>query len=197
MAASGPRGADAAGRVATDLMLGTGLDIGALRTLRDRARAARAAAGVPTPLRTWVVVDTYLAPDADAAEKARIEMRPRANGFARLAFASTFENKAVPEKWHDVLRERLASYDFSSHAVSGATPNAGLFEDVPELQDYLVDRFLLIGTGDECARRLGHLAAEAELDGVWLAVGPSTVVENPATMVRTAGEAFADLMDVS
>ena len=46
IAASGPRGAEAAGRVATDLILGTGLDVTALRTLSARARAARTAAGI-------------------------------------------------------------------------------------------------------------------------------------------------------
>jgi len=46
IAASGPRGVEAAGRVATDLILGTGLDVTALRTLSARARAARTAAGI-------------------------------------------------------------------------------------------------------------------------------------------------------
>jgi 5,10-methylenetetrahydromethanopterin reductase len=194
IAASGPRGAEAAGRVATDLMLGTGLDAGAMRALIERARAARTAAGITDPLRIWVVVDTFLAPDAQAAEAARQETKARSNGFARFAFASTFEDKAVPEQWHGVLRERLAHYDFGSHAVSGATPNAALFDDVPELQAYLVNRFSLVGTNEECAARLRALAEETDLDGVWLALGPSTLIEDPPTMVRAAGDAFGDLM---
>ena len=44
VAASGPRGVEAAGRVATDLILGTGLDVTALRTLSARAR------GIPPPV---------------------------------------------------------------------------------------------------------------------------------------------------
>ena len=70
-----------------------------------------------------------------------------------------------------------------------------LFDDVPDLQDYLVDRFSLIGTADECAGRLQEVAVQADLDGMWLALGPSTLIEDPPTMVRTAGRVFAELFD--
>src|SRR5215472_6363044 len=95
IAASGPRGAEAAGRVATDLILGTGLDVTALRMLSDRARAARSAAGIATPLRIWGFVTTYIAPDQAAAEAARMAQRGRAVGTARFSFSSTFEDKGV------------------------------------------------------------------------------------------------------
>jgi alkanesulfonate monooxygenase SsuD/methylene tetrahydromethanopterin reductase-like flavin-dependent oxidoreductase (luciferase family) len=193
VAASGPRGAEAAGRVASDLMLGTGLDVAALKTLAARARAARAAAGITTPLRIWTVADVCVVATRSSVDAARTEMRPRANGFARFAFATTFEDKAVPDQWQPALRQRLSGYDFTSHGSAGATPNAGLFDDVPALQDYLIDRFLLIGTAEECAGRLRQVADEAGLDGTWLAIGRSAIIDDPAVMVRLAGEAFADL----
>ncbi len=195
IAASGPRGAETAGRTASDFMIGTGLEVEALRQLSELARTARAEAGVTAPLRTWAVVSIFIVPDAETAEKVRIEMRPRATGFARFAFASTFEGKAVPEKWHDVLREKLVNYDFAAHGVAGETTNASLFDDSPDLLDYLMDRFLVIGTAEECADRLRTVATESGLHGIWLAMGPSSVAQDPIAMVRAAGDALADLMD--
>jgi alkanesulfonate monooxygenase SsuD/methylene tetrahydromethanopterin reductase-like flavin-dependent oxidoreductase (luciferase family) len=194
IAASGPRGAEAAGRNASDFMIGTGLDVDALRQLSDRARAARAQAGVATPLRTWAVVSIFIVPDAETARRVRVEMRPRATGFARFAFASTFESKAVPERWHALLRERLAHYDFGAHGVAGATSNASMFDDRPDLLDYLMDRFLVIGTAEQCADRLRSVASQAGLHGFWLAMGRSEVAQDPVAMVGAAGEALADLM---
>lgn len=194
VAASGPRGVEAAGRVASDLMLGTGLDVDAIRALTDRAHVARAAAGITEPLRTWAFVNTFVAPDTATAAAARVEQQARANTYARFAFASTFEEKAVPERWQPILRERFESYDFGSHAVGGRNPNTVLFEDHPDLQDYLIDRMLLIGTAEECSSRLRAVAADAGLAGVWLALTPMALEEDPIRMVRTAGDAFADLM---
>lgn len=194
IAASGPRGAEAAGRVATDLMIGTGLESAALRALTARARVARADVGITANLRTWAFVNTTIVPDEATAAAVRTEQRGRAVAYARFAFASTFEDKAVPEEWQGVLRERFAHYDFGSHAQGGANPNALLFEDVPELQDYLVDRMLLIGTAEECATRVRAVATEAELDGVWLAITPIAIDQDPVAMVRAAGDALADLM---
>jgi alkanesulfonate monooxygenase SsuD/methylene tetrahydromethanopterin reductase-like flavin-dependent oxidoreductase (luciferase family) len=196
VAASGPRGAEAAGRVATDLVIGTGLEPAALAALGQRGRAARAASGRRDPLRTWAFVNTVLVDDEEAAVRVRRDLRGLANAYARFSFASTLDGKAVPEVWHDLLVERLAAYDFSFHIKAGANPNAQLFDDVPELQDYLVDRMLLIGTADRCAARLASVIAEGNLDGVWLAITPNQFEPEPHAMVTRAGAAFAHLMAV-
>src|SRR5579864_3003631 len=158
IAASGPRGCEAAGRVASDLILGTGLDVESLRILSARARAARKAAGVTEPLRIWGFINTYVAPNKDAGLAARIETRGRDLGNTRFAFSSTFEDKAVPEKWQAVLKERLKNYNFNSHGVLKNNVNAPMFDDIPELQEYLSDRFQLIGTAEECAAKLKRVA---------------------------------------
>src|SRR6202020_3487681 len=127
IAASGPRGAEAAGRVATDLILGTGLDVTALRTLSARARAARTAAGITTPLRIWGFVTTYVAPDQATADAARISQRGRSVGTARFSFSSTFEDKGVPEAWQPILRDRLAPSPFPNPRIGAGDTNGYLF----------------------------------------------------------------------
>jgi alkanesulfonate monooxygenase SsuD/methylene tetrahydromethanopterin reductase-like flavin-dependent oxidoreductase (luciferase family) len=194
IAASGPRGAVGAGRIATDLVIGTGLEAEALRRLSKRARDARAAAGRTDPLRTWAFVNTVLVDDEATAVSVRRDMQGLANAYARFAFASTIEDKAVPERWHGLLRERLAHYDFGHHIKSGTNPNSRLFEDAPGLQSYLVDRMLLIGTADACAERLATLIEQAELDGMWLAVTPNAYEGEPEAMVARVGDAFGHLM---
>jgi alkanesulfonate monooxygenase SsuD/methylene tetrahydromethanopterin reductase-like flavin-dependent oxidoreductase (luciferase family) len=191
IAASGPKGCETAGRVASDLIIGTGLDVQALRNLSARARAARAAAGVTTPLRIWGFINTFITPTEAAAEASRIEQRGRATG--RFPFANTFEDKAVPEKWQPILRERLAQYNFQTHGVGAGNPNGHLFDDYPDLQEYLVNRFGLIGTADHCCARLKKVAEEAELDGAWFALAAVTPEEDMVARVREMGEAFQSL----
>lgn len=192
--ASGPRGAEVAGRIATDLVLGTGLDPHALRALSARARAARVDAGISSPLRIWALVDCFLAEGTEAARQARWKSRPRANGYARFSFGSTFTDKAIPEPWQPCLRERFARYDFGSHGLIGETPNATLFDDEPEIQEYILDRFTLIGTPEDCAHRLRTVASDAGLDGAWLSIGPSALLDDPVEMVRRLGAPFVDLV---
>jgi alkanesulfonate monooxygenase SsuD/methylene tetrahydromethanopterin reductase-like flavin-dependent oxidoreductase (luciferase family) len=194
IAASGPRGCEAAGRVASDLILGTGLDVESLRILSARARAARKAAGITEPLRIWGFINTYVAPTKEAGLAARIETRGRDLGNTRFAFSSTFEDKAVPEKWQAVLKERLKNYNFISHGVLKNNVNAPMFDDMPELQEYLSDRFQLIGTAEECAEKLKRVAEEAELDGCWFALPSMTPDEDVIARVRTTAEAFKSLM---
>ena len=179
--------------MATDLILGTGLDVTALRTLSARARAARTAAGITTPLRIWGFVTTYVAPDQATADAARISQRGRSVGTARFSFSSTFEDKGVPEAWQPILRERLARYDFSNHGVGEGNTNGYLFDDHPDIQQYLINRFMLLGTADECEARLRQVAADAGLDGCWCTQSPLTPDEDPIKRVRTTGEALQSL----
>lgn len=194
IAAAGPRGVETAGRVASDLILGTGLEVEALRNLSARARAARKAAGITTPLRIWAFFNAYVAPDEATAEAVRLASRGRAVGTSRHAFSSTFEGKAVPEKWQAIIRERHLRYDHATHGVAGeANVNSRLFDDCPEVLDYLQQRFQLIGAADECLSRLKKVAEEAQLDGAWLALPAMGPDDDVVARVRATGEALQSL----
>jgi alkanesulfonate monooxygenase SsuD/methylene tetrahydromethanopterin reductase-like flavin-dependent oxidoreductase (luciferase family) len=195
IAASGPRGAEAAGRVASDFVVGTGLEPTAICLLADRARKARSDAGVGDPLRTWAFVNTVFVDDEASEARARRDMRGGANAYARFAFASTFQDKAVPDHWQQPIRERLARYDFTHHIRPGeVNPNNLLLDDMPEIQDYLLDRMLLIGTPEACADRLNNVISASGIDGVWLAITPSLIWPDPADLVVRVGEAFRSLI---
>jgi len=195
MVFSGTKGVEVAGRLASELTIGVGLDAGALRELARRARAARAAAGVSTPLRIWAMASTHLARTESEVPALRNHVRGLAFGSARFAFDFSFEGKNVPEPYHRILRERLSRYDFAYHAKPGDHPNAHLFDDHPEIRDYLVDRMQLVGTPEHCAARLADLVREAELDGVWIPVIPSETAPPSAQLARLcqAGETFGHL----
>ena len=176
------------------LTIGTGLDVIALRELAARAKAARAAGGVKSPLRIWAMASTHLAGSPSDVPALRKDVRGLAYGGARFAFDSSFGGKAVPKAYQAILRERLSCYNFTYHGKTGSHPNARLFEDRPDIEEYLVDRMLLVGTAEQCRDRLISVASEAGLDGFWMPIIPSEDVSTDVWLdrVRHAGDVFGD-----
>ena len=141
-----------------------------------------------SPLRTWAMAHLLIVSDTDAAETARTTLNFVANAIARFSFSGTFKDKAIPEQWHVILKQRLARYDHMNHGVPGSA-NTSLFDDTPDLQRYLVDRFLLIGTAEECANRLRKVVTAAGLDGVWLSTSaPTSLGTIPGTWCKCPDE---------
>jgi alkanesulfonate monooxygenase SsuD/methylene tetrahydromethanopterin reductase-like flavin-dependent oxidoreductase (luciferase family) len=168
VAFSGVKGMAVAGDLADEVTIGIGLDAPGLRDLAGRARAARQKAGVTAPLKIWVPAPVHF-----AASKADIPaLRAAAGGMvalaSRFAFSVSFEGKNVPEDYQPFIRKALGSYTFAHHAKGSDNPNARLFDERPDIRDYLIDRFAVIGTPEQCAERIATVAREAELDGLWL-----------------------------
>jgi alkanesulfonate monooxygenase SsuD/methylene tetrahydromethanopterin reductase-like flavin-dependent oxidoreductase (luciferase family) len=192
MVFSGPKGMEVAGRLADEVTIGTGLDVGALRALAARARAARLAAGVSDPLRVWATCCVYFAEAESAIPQLRDRVRSEANAIARLAFDQTFEGKNVPDDYLQILRNALSRYDHAYHGLGGDNPNSHLFDDHPEVQDYVIDRMMLIGTRGQCAERLENIIRDAQLDGIWL-VQPAIDFGTQLTGLRIMAETFTHL----
>lgn len=183
--ASGPRMAEMAGRTADAIIIGTGTDPIAIRNLYERALSARKAAGVQEPLEAWSLVTTKVVESESEVEAARKAVEPVVipHGYFSLDF--TFEGKNVPEEFQQPLRERFAKYDFLSLArISGGDPNVALFADRPDLVQYLLDRFSVVGTPEMCAEKLRKLLAETAVSGIWLAM----IVVDPVKEVKLAAE---------
>ena len=120
-------------------------------------------------------------------DSARAETLPLAVAYARHAFSAGFAAKNVPPELQQPFRERLKAYRFTSHAVPGGeNPNARLFAARPDLEDFAMTRFTIVGTPDRCRARLTQIAAEANLDGLWLSI----VVPRPEILVERAADAF-------
>jgi alkanesulfonate monooxygenase SsuD/methylene tetrahydromethanopterin reductase-like flavin-dependent oxidoreductase (luciferase family) len=198
MAFSGPKGMAVAGALADEVTIGTGLDAKALCHLAGLARAARAEAGVTAPLKIWLPVPVHFA----AAETELPALRAAAGGMAslaaRFAFSAGFEGKNVPHNYQPVMRQMLDAYQFAHHAKSTGNPNAGLFDADPAIRDYVLDRFALIGTPEQCAARLATLIREAGIDGLWLMPSaPSADSEAVRAKLELAARTFAPLREIS
>jgi alkanesulfonate monooxygenase SsuD/methylene tetrahydromethanopterin reductase-like flavin-dependent oxidoreductase (luciferase family) len=196
IASSGPRGAEVVGRVATDALFSLGMDEIALRAAIERARHARSEAGISTELGIWTIEQVCVVPDGSDLNAVRADLRGVAYGPSRYRFASTFDEKNVPEDLQAILRERFSRYDHASHGLAGAeNPNARLFEDRPEIERYLVDRALVIGSPEACAQRLQELASDVGLDGYWLSLVGSTSQPDPVAQLEPIAKALQPLMD--
>jgi alkanesulfonate monooxygenase SsuD/methylene tetrahydromethanopterin reductase-like flavin-dependent oxidoreductase (luciferase family) len=193
MAFSGPKGVALAGALASELTIGTGLDPTALRELAGRARAARQSADIAAPLRVWVPAPIYFAKSSTDIPVRRLAAS-MANLAARFAFASSFECKNVPEAYQPIIRRGLERYEFSHHAKDGANPNTILFDEWPEVRDYLINRFTIIGTPEQCRERLETIVREGDLDGVWLMpTSPSARDGDARHSLKIAAETFSPL----
>jgi alkanesulfonate monooxygenase SsuD/methylene tetrahydromethanopterin reductase-like flavin-dependent oxidoreductase (luciferase family) len=169
--------------VADGVIAGVGGDPVALRTIRERAHAARD--GDAAPLEVWASVRIAIGRDDDEVRALRRRLVPRAVSASHFAFASTFEGKNVPEEYAEVLAERYAAYDYGSHGRSGATSNATMFADRPDIEDYLLDRFAVVGHADDCRARLEELSAH--VDGIYL----SLLFEDALTQLDRIGVMLA------
>jgi alkanesulfonate monooxygenase SsuD/methylene tetrahydromethanopterin reductase-like flavin-dependent oxidoreductase (luciferase family) len=194
MAFSGPKGMAVAGALADEVTIGTGLDVTSLRNLAGIARAAREQAGVTTPLKLWLPVPVHFAGSEDGIPALRAAAGGMASLAARFAFSAGFEGKNVPHNFQPAMRQMLDGYQFAHHAKATGNPNAGLFDDVPEIRDYVLDRFALIGTPEQCAERLATLVRDAGIDGFWLMpAAPSADREAVHEKLALAAQTFAPL----
>ncbi len=194
VATSGPRGANVAGRVASDAVFSQGFDRTALRTAISRASQARSEEGIQAPLRKWTNVQVCVVPRGADLRSVRAYLRGRAYGHARYRFDLTFDEKNVPEEWQPVLRERFAHYDYTFHGSSASdNPNSRLFEDRPDIEDYLIDRSFVVGSLDDCAERLAKLALDVGLDGFWLGFQSPTRELDPLAQLLPIASALQEL----
>jgi alkanesulfonate monooxygenase SsuD/methylene tetrahydromethanopterin reductase-like flavin-dependent oxidoreductase (luciferase family) len=170
VAAGGPKAAETAGRAADGVICGAGRDATALRTL---AGSAREAAGREPSV--WASVRLAVAEETAEIPELRKRLIPRAISAARFNFGRDFTGKNVPSEFRDVLAERFGSYDFAWHGQAGGTPTAAMFADRPDVEDYLLDRFAVVGTAATCRERLMEL--HSHVDGVFLSLLFEDVLE--------------------
>jgi alkanesulfonate monooxygenase SsuD/methylene tetrahydromethanopterin reductase-like flavin-dependent oxidoreductase (luciferase family) len=166
LATSGPATSRVAGRIADGVIAGVGADETALGMVRDAAASTRPRDR--PPVEVWASVRLAVGLGDEEVAGLRRRLVPRAISASHFAFASTFEGKNVPERFADVLRERYGTYDYSSHGRSGSTSNATMFADRPDIEEYLLDRFAVVGTADECRFRLEQLSRH--VDGIYLSL---------------------------
>lgn len=166
VAASGPRIARLAGASADGMIAGVGADEQTVSTLRTEAASNRAAASAP--IEVWGSLRLAVGRDAEEIAAIRARLVPRAVSASHFAFAAGIEGRNVPDEYADVLATRYKQYDYTWHGRSGQSPNATLFADRPDIEQYLLDRFAVFGTPEQCRARLRD--ASRYTDGIYLSL---------------------------
>lgn len=187
VAAGGPKSLQAAGRAGTGVVLGTGLDPVAIQNLVAQTTFDRG----QVDFELWSVALLSIFGDAADRAAALEKAKPRSIAFSRHAFDFTFAGKNVPEHLQQTLAEGYQKYQFAHHArIDGVNPNAEIFNDYPEIVDYLIKRFVLFGTEAECAEQLDRFTRDVALDGVWLSINET----DPLVTIQRAARSFRHVL---
>ncbi|MDE0331407.1 MAG: LLM class flavin-dependent oxidoreductase, partial [Nitrospinae bacterium] len=151
IAAEGPRTLRLAGEVADGVVIGTGFIPEVIAdTLAFIDEGARKSGRRVEDLDLWWLVDAHV--DADG-ERAREDIRTSLAASAHHSFAFTLEGKRIPKELESGIRALRDGYKTSEHNVIEKGHNASLVDEYG-LRDYLAERFAIVGSPDECRKRL-------------------------------------------
>jgi 5,10-methylenetetrahydromethanopterin reductase len=145
ISAEGPRGLQAAGRVADGVILGNGFDLRVLQWAK--AKIAEGAAEVGrSPSEIEILVAGMICVDKDG-DRARSVVRARLANRAHHNFRFTLET--VPPEELPAVKKFMEAFDMSKPLEEKVHPSL--------VSDYLVHRFSIAGTPGESAARVKEL----------------------------------------
>lgn len=181
LAASGPRTLELGGRVADRVLVGSGISPAVVETAVEHVdRGAREAGRDPEEVDIWLWPNARITDDPDAHRET---FQTVVAGAAHLTFQFTLEGKQVPPEYEEPIRELVSAYDSDAHMGMGEKPvNRQLVEDLG-LTDYLIDRFCLAGTPEECVEQLHTVTDHTRVDGALC-----IVMGDPQQFIAEAGD---------
>jgi 5,10-methylenetetrahydromethanopterin reductase len=147
ISAEGPRTLRVGGRVCDGVILGSGFDHRTLQWSRERVAEGAKEAG-RTPVDVDIMPAGMICVDENG-DRARRRVRSRMANRAHHNFRFTFET--VPEEELPGVRRFMDNFDISKPIEERVDPNY--------VTDYLIQRFTIAGTPEECADRVKRLAA--------------------------------------
>src|SRR5688572_5197791 len=155
LAAEGPRTLELAGRVADGVIVGLGLtpEVIAL-SLAAIERGARAAGRPLADLDVWWFAKTNV---GDTREAAIGPIKMALAASANHAFRFTLDGKGVAPELHEPIRRLQRDYNSHHHEIAGA--GNAVLTDRWGLTDFLVDRFAIAGTPDDCIAQIRRAMA--------------------------------------
>jgi 5,10-methylenetetrahydromethanopterin reductase len=163
VAASGPKTLELAGEIADGVIIQTGLlpeviedSLACIR--RGAERAGRDYDKIDKTWFPWVKV-------AGSREEAIHAIRHSLASGAKHLGRFTTEGKHIPTQFLDKIREAKKTYRFEQHQIPDSD-NARMIEELG-LVDYLADRFAIVGTVEDCVRKI-ESAAEAGARHFWM-----------------------------
>ena len=172
--ATGPRAISLASTRADRVTFAVGASPERIRWAIELAREARGAAGLaPQSLQAGACVVAATAP---TSAEARDLVRANVGIFARFAGQAASAGGVPEDAEHGTERAVADHYDEGQHGLQ----SAGQSKLLP---DQFIDRFAVVGTPDECARRLSELAALG-LQHL-IVVGPSRDIDHDRALSAT------------
>jgi alkanesulfonate monooxygenase SsuD/methylene tetrahydromethanopterin reductase-like flavin-dependent oxidoreductase (luciferase family) len=181
IAASGPRGTELTYEVADGLIAGVGTDPSLLAARSQKKPIDR-------PFDVWASVRCVVRDTDKGVAEARGDMLSRAISAGRFNLAGPLDFHNIPDEMEGVLRERFARYDFHWHGRSINNPNATLFVDRPDIEEFLLNRFSIIGTPASVLAQVRALSNV--VDGIVLSLRFESVEDE----IDRVGDALAPLM---
>ena len=145
VSAEGPKGLRLAGRCADGVILGTGFDLQVLQWARERIREGAEEAG-RSQSEIALLVAGMLCVRPDGNEARRI-VRNRIANRAHHNFRFTLET--VPPEELDGIKKFMAGFDVMKPMEDRVDPDL--------VTDYLIHRFSIAGTPNECTKRIEEL----------------------------------------
>jgi len=180
VAAEGPKTLELAGEVADGVICGMGLSDEVVElTLKHLGIGAQRSGRSLDDLDLWTIARVNVGSDRDAlAAEIRMELA----SSAHHAFRFTLENKAIPPAFIERIKAVQGGYQARKHEALGESPNARLMAD-PEFLDYMVNRFAILGTTEQCAEQIRRVSTA----GISKFLFTGFVADRPA-LLRTLGE---------
>ncbi|HJP15143.1 MAG: LLM class flavin-dependent oxidoreductase [Nitrospinota bacterium] len=173
LAADGPRTLELAGELADGVILGSGITPEVVSWARGHIAAGAERAGRrPEEIELWLNAIVHIEEDGAAArETVRPRLCTRANHNFRLGM------NAVPVEEREGVERFRANYDELN--IGAGSPNAKF------ITDYMIDRFAVVGSPDECLDRFREIAG---LGAKTFVFAMSYTLEARRKIVRFVGE---------
>ena len=182
MAGSGPKALRLAGRLADIVFVNLGVQPEVVaQGFRWAREGAEAAGRDPGALELWVYVPGAIGPER---AQALDEVKGAAVSIAAYVLRGDPATKRIPPEVAPKVEQLLREYQYSEHLAPGQSSNSRLADRLG-LADYLLERFSIAGTPDDCRRKIDALRA-AGVENVCLSFGAAPDV---AAYVRLYGEA--------
>lgn len=179
IAAEGPKTLELAGEIADGVFCGMGFSIDVAHMTLEHLRIGAERAG-----RTLDDIDIWALGRVNVGADRNVlinEIRMELASTAHHAFRFTQEGKMVPPQFADAIREVQQGYKPTHHEDLGESPNAQLMQD-PDLLTYMVDRFAVLGSPDECVQQIQRIR-EAGIHQILF----TGFVDDRPTLIETLG----------
>jgi 5,10-methylenetetrahydromethanopterin reductase len=119
------------------------------------ADGARAAGRDPAAIEPWLFIPGAISRDGAAAIE---EVKPAVVSSGAYVLRGDLKAKRVPPELHETVGELTRGYQIGEHLSRGRGPNVALAERLGVI-DYLLDRFSVAGTPEDCCRKIELLRA--------------------------------------